>query len=111
MAGAQRGAGHRDAVEAGGIGALLDRAADRPRADPRDRQVVPIADAREQRTRSRRPNLQPSVECPDRIGRRMVAAGDSDDLGARVLSGLGPADGQQDAGWLAEDVVGSGSPS
>ena len=54
--------------------------------------------------RHRRTDLEPVVECPDRVGLPVVAASDTDKLTAAILVGLGSADGEEDAGRLGEEV-------
>jgi hypothetical protein len=51
-----------------------------------------------------RPDLQPFIERPDRVGERVLAPGDSDQLAARLLIGLRPANREQDAGRPAKEV-------
>ena len=105
MAGAQGVAGHGGAVDAGGIGALLDRAAERAGSDPSGRGVVPIEDSSEERSLFGWLDLQPVVERSDGVSQRVLAVRDSDELAAGLLIGLGAANREQDAGCLAEDVV------
>ena len=60
---------------------------------------------REQRSWFCGANPEPLIQGPDRIRERVAATGDPDELAVGVLVGLGAADGDQDAGWLALEVL------
>jgi len=61
-----------------------------------------IDHAGEERARSSWADAEPVVERPDRVGKSIVAASDTDELTASVLIGLGAADIDEDAGGLGD---------
>ena len=105
VAGAQRVTRDGYTVESGLVGTLLHRTTDRPRPHTVGGGVVVPSNAREERTSSGGSDLEPGVECADRVSERVLSPDDSDALAAGVLVGLGAPDADQDPGWLAEEVI------
>jgi hypothetical protein len=87
VAGPERVAGHGDAGEPGSDGTLLDGPADRSGSDALAGGVVPVEDAREECAWSGRADLEPVVECPNRVGQPVFTSGDPDELAACILVG------------------------
>ena len=105
VSGAQRVAGDRDTVEAGRIGSFLDESADGSGSDALVGDAAGIDHAGEERARSSWADAEPVVERPDRVGKSIVAASDTDELTACVLIGLGAADIDEGRGRLASSPL------